>query len=70
MPKFLRFFGFFHKFEFVEQLSSVAMRVKCRRCTNQYAVNMHMRAILRWTPEIRDFYQRFNSLKEGNNSAS
>lgn len=61
MFKFLRCLGFFHKFEFVEQLSSVAMRVKCVRCKNHYAVNMHMHAIIRWNPKVADFYRRFNA---------
>lgn len=61
MLKFIRCFGFFHRFEFVGQLSEVAMRVRCSRCTNHYAVNMHMGAVIRWSPKVAQFYERFGT---------
>jgi hypothetical protein len=45
-----------HDFAFVERLSDVAMRVRCRRCARHFAVNMEMRAIVRWDSDAEELY--------------
>jgi hypothetical protein len=63
MFKFLRCLGYFHKFEIVKDLSRNALRAKCSRCQNEYAVNMSMGAIMRWSPKVADLYRGFNAAK-------